>query len=212
MPDIRTCFCHKSVRLLAAPAIAAAAMVTTWAAAPTAGADVVSDAIGSVVHQVEAATGAALAGLPAPHGPDTAIVVLGYGLLPDGDMRPELVERLQAGLVQAVVSPSSPIIVTGGNPRNGTTEAEAMARWLTDHGVAPERIHIEPRAANTIENAANSEALMKSLGSRDAVVVTSADHMPRAVADFVDAGVPVVGTVSPQSLPPIVMQSFGPRD
>ena len=48
------------------------------------------------------------------------------------------------------------------------------------------------------------------LGAGDAVVVTSADHMPRAVADFVDAGVPVVGTLSPQDLPLGMLQVFGP--
>ncbi|MFE9320075.1 hypothetical protein ACIHDR_04320 [Nocardia sp. NPDC052278] len=31
-------------------------------------------------------------------GPQTAIVVLGYGLLPDGEMRPELISRLTPGM------------------------------------------------------------------------------------------------------------------
>ncbi|MEU7221761.1 hypothetical protein [Nocardia iowensis] len=34
---------------------------------------------------------------PTPQGPETAIVIPGYGLLPDGSMRPELINRLQAG-------------------------------------------------------------------------------------------------------------------
>ncbi|MEU6564854.1 YdcF family protein [Nocardia nova] len=211
MSGIRSFLRRTPVRALATPAVAVAALVTTIAA-PTARADAISDTVNGVLHQVEAATGTPLGRLPSAHGPQTAIVVLGYGLLPNGDMRPELVARLQAGLVQAVVSPASPIIVTGGNPQSGITEADAMARWLTDHGVARERIHIESRAGNTIENAANSEALMRTLNVHDAVVVTSADHMPRAVADFAHAGVTVADTVSPQTLPPIVVQSFGPRD
>ncbi|MFX5922296.1 YdcF family protein, partial [Acinetobacter baumannii] len=78
-------------------------------------------------------------------GPDTAIVVLGYGLLPDGAMRPELVERLRAGYAQALLAPASPIIVTGGNPRNGTTEAAAMADWLVARGIPPARVHRDDR-------------------------------------------------------------------
>ncbi|WP_063002372.1 YdcF family protein [Nocardia mikamii] len=207
MPGFRTTLRPNGFRFLAAAALAVGAL--TAVAFPTAAADPLTDAAG-VIGQLRA-VGDPLPPLPAPHGPTTAIVVLGYGLLPDGGMRPELVARLQAALVQAMVSPASPIIVTGGNPRGGTTEADAMAGWLLGHGIAPERIHIESRASDTVENAVNSAEMMRTLGAGDAVVVTSADHMPRAVADFVDAGVPVVGTVSPQELPPTVLEVFGPR-
>ncbi|WP_063064707.1 YdcF family protein [Nocardia violaceofusca] len=207
MPGFRTTLRPRGFRFLAAAALAVGAL--TAAAFPTAAADPLTDAAG-VIEQLRA-VGDPLPPLPAPHGPTTAIVVLGYGLLPDGGMRPELVARLQAALVQAMVSPASPIIVTGGNPRGGTTEADAMAGWLVGHGIAPERIHIESRASDTVENAVNSAEMMHALGAGDAVVVTSADHMPRAVADFVDAGVAVVGTVSPQDLPPVVLEAFGPQ-
>ncbi|MFF0500163.1 YdcF family protein [Nocardia aobensis] len=207
MPGFRTALRPSGFRFLAVAALAVGAL--TAAAFPTAAADPLTDAAG-VIEQLRA-VGDPLPPLPAPHGPTTAIVVLGYGLLPDGGMRSELVARLQAALVQAMVSPASPIIVTGGNPRGGTTEADAMAGWLVGHGIAPERIHIESRAGDTVENAVNSAEMMHTLGVGDAVVVTSADHMPRAVADFVDAGVAVVGTVSPQDLPPVVLEVFGPQ-
>ncbi|WP_194833501.1 YdcF family protein [Nocardia sp. XZ_19_369] len=147
--------------------------------------------------------------LPALHGPATAIVVLGYGLLPDGSMRPELIDRLHAGFVQALLAPASPIIVTGGNPHNGITEARAMADWFVEHGIAPERIHLEPEAASTVQNAEHSARIMRAIGARDAVVVTSADHIDRAVGTFTDAGVEVVGTVTPDQIPPLAWQ-FGP--
>ncbi|WP_063014957.1 YdcF family protein [Nocardia kruczakiae] len=208
MPGFRTALRPNGFRFLTAAALAVGAL--TAVAFPTAAAaDPLTDAAG-VIEQLRA-VGDPLPPLPAPHGPTTAIVVLGYGLLPDGGMRPELIARLQAALVQAMVSPASPIIVTGGNPRGGTTEADAMAGWLVGHGLAPERIHTESRASDTVENAVNSAEMMHALGAGDAVVVTSADHMPRAVADFVDAGVAVVGTVSPQDLPPVVLAVFGPQ-
>ncbi|MGV9720108.1 YdcF family protein [Nocardia beijingensis] len=147
--------------------------------------------------------------MPIPRGPVTAIVVLGYGLLPDGGMRPELVERLHAGYVQALVAPASPIIVTGGNARNGVTEAQAMADWLIAHGMPAARVHLEPEAGTTVQNAERSAAVMRAIGARDAVVITSADHIDRAVGTFHDAGVDVVGTVTPEQVPALAWQ-FGP--
>ncbi|PXX70722.1 DUF218 domain-containing protein [Nocardia tenerifensis] len=147
--------------------------------------------------------------LPALYGPSTAIVVLGYGLLPDGSMRPELIERLHAGFVQALLAPASPIIVTGGNPHNGVTEARAMADWLVRHGIPAGRIHLEPDADSTAQNAVRSARIMRDIGARDAVVVTSADHIDRAVGTFIDAGVDVVGAVTPDQVPPLAWQ-FGP--
>lgn len=134
--------------------------------------------------------------LPAIAGPSTAIIVLGYGLLPDGTMRPELVNRLQAALVQSWVMPSSPIIVTGGAPKNGITEAAAMQWWLQNHGVPANRIHAEHRAASTVGNALNSVPLARSLGANSAIIVTSANHIRRATVDFNVAGLPVVGAMS----------------
>lgn len=206
MSGFRTALRPTGIRFFAAAALLVGALTVT--VAPGAAADPLPDVAGAVDQLRTVAD--PLPPLPAPHGPSTAIVVLGYGLLPDGTMRPELVARLQAALLQAMVSPASPIIVTGGNPRAGTTEADAMARWLLGHGMSAERIHIESRACDTIENAANSAELMHALGTGDAVLVTSADHMPRAVADFLDAGVPVVATLSPQDLPPVVLDVLGP--
>nr|WP_245813877.1 YdcF family protein [Rhodococcus marinonascens] len=134
--------------------------------------------------------------LPAIQGPSTAIIVLGYGLLPDGTMRPELVNRLWATVVQSWVSPLSPIIVTGGNPRNGITEAAAMQGWLQSHGVPASRIHAEHRAGSTVGNVLNSVPLARSLGAGGAIIVTSANHIRRATVDFTVAGLPVVGAMS----------------
>ncbi len=208
MPGTRSAFRSTGIRLVAAALVAGA---LTVALASTAAADPVINVVGAI-EQLGSIADPPLPPLPVPHGPGTAIVVLGYGLLPDGTMRPELVARLQAALVQAMVSPASPIIVTGGNPQAGTTEADAMAGWLIGHSIAPERIHIESRASDTVQNAENAAEMMRSLGIGDAVVVTSADHMPRAVADFAGAGVPVVGTLSPQDLPLGMFDVFGPDE
>ncbi|MCM6773383.1 YdcF family protein [Nocardia sp. CDC159] len=156
--------------------------------------------------------GFTLPGLPltAGLGPDTAIVVLGYGLQSDGTMRPELLERLYAGYVQALLCPETPIIVTGGNPENGVTEARAMADWFTARGISPARVHIEDRAASTVQNAQYSALLMRAIGAVNAVLVTSSDHIQRAQGDFVAAGIRVVATLTPDQAPSSALP-FGPR-
>ncbi|MFF3223782.1 YdcF family protein [Nocardia suismassiliense] len=165
-----------------------------------------------VLNAIGAAVGTLPNPLPALVGPQTGIVVLGYGLLPDGALRPELVNRLTAAWLQSIASPLSPIVVTGGNPQNGITEADAMAGWLIGHGVPPNRIHVEGRAGSTVQNALFSTKLLRDVGATSAVVVTSPNHIRRAVADFIVAGTTVVGATTSleqlvSQLPPPARQS-----
>ncbi len=146
------------------------------------------------------AVGAGIATLPNPLpalvGPQTGIVVFGFGLLPDGTPRPELVERLQAAWLQAIASPLSPIVVSGNNPSNGITEAQAMADWLVGRGIPANRIHVENRAGSTVQNALFSADILHRVGAHSAVAVTSPNHIRRAVADLYVAGIPVVGATT----------------
>ncbi|WP_043669158.1 YdcF family protein [Nocardia vulneris] len=159
-------------------------------------------------NNVLGAIGAAVGTLPNPMpaliGPETGIVVLGYGLLPDGALRPELVNRLIAAWLQSIAAPLSPIVVTGGNPQNGIAEADAMAGWLIGHGVPPTRIHVENRAGSTVQNALFATKMLRDVGATSAVVVTSPNHIRRAVADFIVAGTRVVGATT--SLDQLVSQ------
>jgi uncharacterized SAM-binding protein YcdF (DUF218 family) len=150
----------------------------------------------NVLGAIGAAVGTLPNPLPAPAGPQTGIVVLGYGLLPDGSMRPELVNRLEAAWLQAVAAPMSPIVVTGGNPQHGVPEAAAMAGWLIGHGIPASRVLVEDRANSTVQNALFSTALLRHAGATSAVVVTSPNHIRRAVADFLVAGIRVTGATT----------------
>ncbi|MEU7629587.1 YdcF family protein [Nocardia sp. NPDC049220] len=158
----------------------------------------------NVLGAVRAAVGTLPNPLPALVGPQTGIVVLGYGLLPDGSLRPELENRLTAAWLQSIAAPLSPIVVTGGNPQNGITEAEAMRHWLVAHGVPQSRISVESRAGSTVQNAVFSTRMLRDVGATSAVVVTSPNHIRRAVADFIVAGTHVVGAMT--SLEQLVSQ------
>ncbi|RDI67642.1 YdcF family protein [Nocardia pseudobrasiliensis] len=170
--------------------------------------DNINPAMAAGTRNVLGAIGAAIGTLPNPLpaliGPHTGIVVLGYGLLPDGAMRPELVGRLTAAWVQAIAAPWAPVVVTGGNPQNGVPEAAAMAGWLISHGIPASRVIVEDRANSTVQNALFSTAHLRDAGADSAVVVTSPNHIRRAVADFIVAGTHVVGAMT--SLDQLVSQ------
>lgn len=138
-----------------------------------------------------------------------AIVILGYGLTPEGTMRLILHTRVLAGLAVAQIFPQAPIIVTGGNPRNGNTEAEQMGKMLRLYGIPRERIILEERANSTVQNAAFSVPLAKQASTSGIILVTSSSHQDRADGNFADAGGNVLATVSfPDGNPSINVAQF----
>jgi uncharacterized SAM-binding protein YcdF (DUF218 family) len=120
-----------------------------------------------------------------------AVVILGGGTR---DLAPEYagpaptqltLQRLAYG-ARIARATALPVLVTGGEP-----EGMAMADFLVrDFGITPK--WIERRATNTKENAAFSAALLKSASVRTIVLVTSALHMHRAMAEFESQGVRVI--------------------
>ena len=138
-----------------------------------------------------------------------AIVILGYGLKPDGTMRLILHTRVLAGMAVGHMFPQSPIIVTGGNPRNGNTEAGQMRKMLRLYGIPEERIIVEDRAASTVQNAAFSVPLAKKAQTSGIILVTSSSHQDRADGNFADAGGNILATVSfPDNNPSVNVAQF----
>ena len=138
-----------------------------------------------------------------------AIVILGYGLKPDGTLRLISHTRVLAGLVVAQMFPQAPIIVTGGNPRNGNTEGGQMDKMLRLYGTPRERIIVEDRASSTVQNAEYSVPLAKQAGASGVILVTSSSHQDRADGNFADAGGNVLATVSfPDQNPSINIAQF----
>jgi uncharacterized SAM-binding protein YcdF (DUF218 family) len=125
-----------------------------------------------------------------------AIVILGYGLAPDGSMRAILQRRVMTGLIVAQFFPQSTIIVTGRNPQNGKTEAAQMRNMLMLLGFPADRIILEDKANSTVQNAQFSVPLAKEAGTSGIILVTSTTHQGRADGDFADAGGNLLATVS----------------
>jgi len=64
-----------------------------------------------------------------PRDAHHAIVVLGAGLETNGFAKPKLLGRLEQCLKLARMYPKAPIILTGGNQKQGVTEAYVMNLW-----------------------------------------------------------------------------------
>jgi uncharacterized SAM-binding protein YcdF (DUF218 family) len=138
-----------------------------------------------------------------------AIVILGYGLKPDGTMREILRRRVLTGLIVAQFFPQSPIIVTGGNPQNGKSEAGQMRNMLMLLGFPANRIIVEDRANSTVQNARFSVPLAKQADTSGIILVTSTTHQGRADGDFADAGGNILATVSyPDGNPTVNVAQF----
>jgi uncharacterized SAM-binding protein YcdF (DUF218 family) len=83
------------------------------------------------------------------------------------------------------------ILISAGNLpwlRSRVPEAEQIASLLNEWGVPNEALIIEGQSRNTYENAQRSKPIWDAHGFRSGLLVTSAFHMPRALAVFRRAG------------------------
>ncbi|MCX7829049.1 MAG: YdcF family protein [Thermanaerothrix sp.] len=125
-------------------------------------------------------------GTKLPEG-DAVIVVLGGGVRYEQDLTPFEMGTYTAARVLAAQRLAAktgwPVLCCGGNPRSdpdpSLSEARLMADTLRDMGI--ERVYEEGRSRTTMENLSNAYPMLKSLGVRNVVLVTSAFHMPRSL-------------------------------
>ncbi len=139
---------------------------------------------------------------PSLSGPVSGIVMLGGGVdthitterglpaLNDAGERVASVGQL------ALRFPEARLLLSGGASHliesEPVTESAIAADILSGLGVPRQRIELEERSRNTCENATESVLVAKPQPGETWLLVTSASHMPRAVACFRAAGFPVV--------------------
>lgn len=111
----------------------------------------------------------------------------GFPVLNDG------VDRVLDGIRLAEKYPGAEILFSGGNGRlvnRKRSEATDVADFLKDYPAIAERAAYEGKSRNTLQNAAFSLDQVKPAPGETWVLVTSAYHMPRAVAVFRAVGWP----------------------
>jgi uncharacterized SAM-binding protein YcdF (DUF218 family) len=104
-------------------------------------------------------------------------------------------ERLFAGIALARTYPEARLVFTGGSGRlfgKRLREAHFVPPAFAAIGLAPERVVYEDRSRTTHENALFSKQLVAPAADETWIVVTSANHMPRAVGCFRQIGWPVL--------------------
>ena len=127
-----------------------------------------------------------------PQDDSLCLVVLGFQLLPEGDMSPEMLGRCQLALQAAEQYPNAYLAVTGGGTayRNpDATEAGVMAAWFLEHGIEDDRLILEDRSSTTEENARNTlQILTEQYPQVKSLVIISSDyHLPLGCLLFTEA-------------------------
>ncbi len=130
-----------------------------------------------------------------PHA--QAIVVLGGAVSPSSGKSTEI-SLGRAGRVWYAAklfhAGKAPLVLLSGGgdlERQAFSEARAMAVFMHDLGVPEQAIALEETSRNTRQNAAFSATLLKTRGFEHILLVTSALHMPRALALFKAQGLEV---------------------
>ena len=136
----------------------------------------------------------------ATRGPPDGIVVLGGAISPrlSRDYG-EPVVGSDAGRVIAIAKlarafPNARIVYSGGDASllaNESAEADYLYPLLDSFGIPRTRVVLESRSRNTVENAVFTKELVNPKQSERWLLVTSAQHMPRAVGCFRRIGFPV---------------------
>jgi uncharacterized SAM-binding protein YcdF (DUF218 family) len=105
------------------------------------------------------------------------------------------VARVLGGILLARRHPEAKLALVGGEGGFfpvGFAESRATLGFVVDEGIARSRILTEERSRSTHENAVDAKELIRPAPGETWVLVTSAYHMPRAVAAFRAASWPVI--------------------
>jgi len=105
------------------------------------------------------------------------------------------VARVLGGIALARRHPEAKLALVGGEGGFfpvGVAESRATLGFVVDEGIAPARVVIEEKSRSTHENAVYAKEMIRPGPDEKWVLVTSAYHIPRAVAAFRATGWAVI--------------------
>ena len=125
-------------------------------------------------------------------GEGHVFVVLGSALKSTGAISAKIERRLQVAMQALAAYPNSSVLVTGGAPKNGITEGQAMHDWLIAAGIPEGRIMVEKSSSSTISNATRSMAILQANPQFTSyTLISDASHIRRAAVLFDAASVAI---------------------
>ncbi len=118
-----------------------------------------------------------------------AIVILGGGTSGQSPGQPEVElgasgGRLHYGFRLFRAGKAPIVLLSGGSLYPGESEADQMRQVLAQWGLPRDAMVLDERSRNTHENAVEAVRLAQERGMHRLLLVTSAFHMPRALAIF----------------------------
>ena len=105
-----------------------------------------------------------------------------------------LEDRLQTALALYESGRCEKIILSGAHHRDDYDEVGVMRRWLEDRGVPPDDLYLDHAGLRTLDSMVRAKTIF---GVDEALVVSQAFHVPRAVYIGRHVGLDVVGVSAP---------------
>ena len=121
--------------------------------------------------------------------------------------RATAVDRIDLAEALYLAGRAPRILISGGAREGKVSEAQIIARLLRQRGIPDTALLLENDSRNTYENARFTDITMRGQKLKTALLVTSALHMPRALASLQKRGIQAsAASGSPQ----IVLPQFNP--
>ncbi|MEN6565722.1 MAG: YdcF family protein [Veillonellales bacterium] len=131
--------------------------------------------------------------------PGDTIIVLGAKLI-GGEPSTMLRLRLDEAVKLYNEGYASTVIVSGAQGADEeSSEALAMQSYLIFHGIPMKDILLEDQSFNTYQNLTNSQAIMREHGLKQAIIVSNASHIHRALVLAHHLGITATGAPAPMA-------------
>jgi vancomycin permeability regulator SanA len=173
---------HRRARIARRVRIALIVALAAMAAALT-------TAVAADAHIVRAADGLSYDDVPAVPV-RTVAIVFGAMVGPDGLPSPALTDRLRGAVELYRAGRVGHLLMTGDNRRPDYDEVTVMRAWAIAAGVPADAITRDYAGLDTYDSCLRARTVF---GVRDAVLVTQAYHLPRALYLCRDQGIDAVG-------------------
>jgi SanA protein len=119
-----------------------------------------------------------------------AAIVFGAGYLPSGRLSDALADRMETAIELYEAGKVNKLLLTGDNQRADYNEPAAMARYAEARGVARQDLVLDYAGRRTYDSCYRAGEIF---GLGQAVLVTQAFHLPRALFTCDGLGLDVVG-------------------